>query len=164
MLNSIRLFIRQPFTETSSTVHLKDMMNLLLKYNHYPMNILPYSSVGENNDFRNIFEDKTKIKFNPENFRNYRLNCIRKSNAMFVMRNNISESTAFELGYIYSKFPDLPIFFAIDNKHPIKTTLLQDLHPNTVYSYYDDPNDIKNQLYPWLNFVAEKNGVTYNPF
>ena len=27
---------------------------------------------------------------------------------MFIIRNNLSESTAFELGYIYSKYPHLP--------------------------------------------------------
>ena len=157
--NRLRVFVRQPFTETSSKGDLTKIMGSLLKYKRHPMEVLPYSEVGEGDDFRETFQSKTGIKFTPENFRNYRLDAIRKSNAMFIMRNNLSESTAFELGYIYSKFPHLPLFFAIDAKHPIKTTLLRDLHPNTVYCTYNQPEDVEPQLHDWLDFVARSNNV-----
>ena len=71
----------------------------------------------------------------------------------------MSESTAFELGYIYSKYPNLPIFFAINNNTPIKTTLIQDLHPNAVYCNYDNPDDITPKFYNWLDFIAKNNNV-----
>ena len=79
---------------------------------------------------------------------------------MFIIRNNFSESTAFELGYIYSKYPNLPIFFAINNNSPIKTTLLKDIHPNVTYINYDNINDVKIRLYNWLDDVAIYNNVS----
>ena len=159
MFRYIKLFIRQPFTETSSKNDLDKIMSFINTYKRHKLDVLPYKSVGESTDFKNIFENKTGIKFNPENFRNYRLDNIRKCNAMFIMRNNLSESTAFELGHIYTKYPDLPIFFAIDNNCPIKTTLLQDLHPNVLYRHYNKPNDIKDDLYHWLDLIGETNFV-----
>ena len=61
---------------------------------------------------------------------------MRHSHAALVIRTTMSESTAFELGYMYSKFPNMPILIAVHNDSPIKTTLLQDLHPE-VLSYID---------------------------
>ena len=160
MFNNIRLFIRQPFTETRSKNELNRIFSIIDKYKKYPLEILPYKSAGESSDFKSIFEKNTKIKFTPQNFRNYRLDNIRQSNSMLIIRNNMSESTAFELGYIYSKYPHLPIFFAINNKSPIKTTLLKDLHPNVTYINYDDINDINIRLYNWLDDVAISNNVS----
>ena len=159
MFNRIRLFIRQPFTETRSKNELNKVFSIIDNYKKYPLDILPYKSAGESSDFKSIFEKNTNIKFTPQNFRNYRLDNIRQSNSMLIIRNNMSESTAFELGYIYSKYPNLPIFFAINNNTKIKTTLLQDLHPNVNYCYYDNPNDIKIRFYNWLDNVAEINNV-----
>ena len=159
MFSKIRLFLRQPFTETTSKNDLIKIMSSLNNYTKYPLDILPYKSVGESKDFNTVFEDTTHIKFTPENFRNFRLDNIRKSNSMLVIRNNMSESTAFELGYIYSKFPALPIFFAIDKKYPIKTTLLKDIHPNIIYYTYSKPEDITADLYNWLDTIAVSNNV-----
>jgi hypothetical protein len=159
MFNKIRLFVRQPFTETSSKNEILKIMGILNGYKKHSMEILPYNNPGESGDFKKIFETNTNIKFTPENFRNYRLDNIRKSNSMFIIRNNMSESTAFELGYIYSKYPNLPIFFAINNKTPIKTTLIQDLHPNVQYCNYDNPDDITPKFYNWLDLIAENNNV-----
>jgi len=159
MFNKIRLFLRQPFTETSSNNEILKIMNILNNYKKFSMNVLPYKCAGESTDFKTIFEEKTKNTFSPENFRNYRLDSIRKSNSMFIIRNNMSESTAFELGYIYSKYPSLPLFFAINKKTPIKTTLLQDLHPNATYYTYKEPEDIIADLYNWLDSIAVINHV-----
>lgn len=159
MFNKLRLFLRQPFTQTNSKNDLTKIMTILDKYKKHPMDILPYKSVGEAKDFRQIFEEKTNIPFTPENFRNYRLYNIQKSNCMFIIRNSMSESTAFELGYIYSKFPDLPTFVAIDKECQIETTLIKDLHPNTIYYTYDNPDDIKPNLYNWLDSVAKHNNI-----
>ena len=159
MLRKIRLFFRQPFTENKSNKEIIKLNKIFKNYKKYPLDLLPYEN-NESSDFKKVFEEKTKIPFNPENFRNYRLNNIRKCNSMFIIRNNLSESTAFELGYIYSKYPHLPIFFAINNKSPIKTTLLKDLHPNVTYINYDDINDINIRLYNWLDDVAIYNNVS----
>ena len=50
--NRLRVFVRQPFTETSSKGDLTKIMGSLLKYKRHPMEVLPYSSVGEGDDFR----------------------------------------------------------------------------------------------------------------
>jgi len=159
MFNKIRLFLRQPFTETNSKNEILKIMGILNDYKKYPMKILPYKSAGESEDFKSIFKNETGIPFTPENFRNYRLNNIRKSNSMFIIRNSMSESTAFELGHIYSIYPNLPIFYAVHRNSPIKTTLLQDLHPNVVYYTYKNPEDITPDLYNWLDLIANNNNV-----
>ena len=37
--------------------------------------------------------------------------------------------------------------------------MLQDLHPNVNYCFYDKPDDIKIRFYNWLDNVANINNV-----
>ena len=163
MSSRLRLFIRQPFTQTKSKNGLTKIMTILDDYKKYPMDLLPYKSIDDAKDFKQIFEEKTNIQFTPENFRNYRLYNIQKSDCMFIIRNNMSESTAFELGYIYATFPKLPTFFAIDKNYPIETTMIKDLHPNTVYYTYDNMDDIKPNLYNWFDSLAKFYQIKQKP-
>ena len=158
---AIRLFFRQPFTQNTSTNHISKLHNLLDQYSKYHIKINPYKSASNKDTFKKEFEDNTSIPFTPENFRNHRLNCIRKSNCMLIVRNNLSESTAFELGYIYAKYPHLPIFYAIDKKYPIKSTLIKDLHPNVLYYNYNKPEDLTQELYEWLDSIGNNNNIKH---
>ena len=42
MFNKIRLFLRQPFTETSSKNEILKIMGILNNYKKFPMSVLPY--------------------------------------------------------------------------------------------------------------------------
>ena len=66
--------------------------------------------VSNINFSQEIFNIKTGCNFTPENFRNFRLNKLDNCHGMIIIRTDVSESTAFELGYSYAKY-----------KIPIKT-------------------------------------------
>ena len=152
MLNTIRLFVRQPYSQQNNHTDISSIIHLLKKYNHYPLDILPDSNISNKISYKNDFTRNTQIKFTPNNFRNYQIQNINNSNAMLVIRNNISESTAFELGYINAKFNNFPIFFATNKD--IESTHILDLYPNAIYQKFKDPEEIKDPLYKWLNQVA----------
>ena len=64
MFNRIRLFIRQPFTETRSKNELNRVFSIIDNYKKYPLEILPYKSAGESSDFKSIFEKNLESKNN----------------------------------------------------------------------------------------------------
>ena len=68
MFNRIRLFIRQPFTETRSKNELNKVFSIIDNYKKYPLDILPYKSAGESSDFKSFF---TPFKVIPFSFNRY---------------------------------------------------------------------------------------------
>ena len=129
---SIRLFVRQPFTETSEreAVIVQRVLDVLHEINGtpYKLQFLTGQQAQNSSTFRLHFERETGQAFTPQNFRRDRLQLIDQADAIVVIRTGLSESTAFELAYSMFGRPPAPIFFAIWDQAPIKTTLLRDLN------------------------------------
>jgi carbamoylphosphate synthase large subunit len=101
-----------------------------------------------NRTFRLLFERETGQKFTPNNFRRARLELMDQADAIIVIRTGLSESTAFEIAYNIFGGPRVPIFFAIWDRAPIKTTLLRDLNAIVPVRYvtFSDPEELTEPL------------------
>ncbi len=161
---TLRLFFRQPFTQNSSPNIINKVNNLINKYSRHVVKVNPYMCVSNKNSFKKDFEKVTNIPFTPENFRNYRLDKIRQSHASLIIRTAMSESTAFELGYMYSKFPNMPMLIAVQKNTPITTTLLQDLHPDVKYVHFNEIAEIKDDLYNFFDNIGQINNLPFQEF
>jgi carbamoyl-phosphate synthase large subunit len=78
---------------------------------------------------------------------------------MIVIRTGLSESTAFEVAYNIFGGGGVPIFFAIWDQAPIKTTLLRNLG-NIVpvrYVTFSKPEELKEPFMDFLNSFAPVN-------
>ena len=67
--------------------------------------------------------EKANQEFSAKNFRKYRLELLNKADLMIIIRTSLSESSAFELAYNIYEGRKSPVFFAIHESAPIKTTL-----------------------------------------
>jgi carbamoyl-phosphate synthase large subunit len=130
--NRLRIFIRQPFTETSEreAVIIQSVLDVLHQIDgkHHNLRFLTACEAQNSRTFQQKFEKDTGQEFTPENFRRDRLNLIDQADAIVVIRTGLSESTAFEIAYNIFGGPAVPVFFAIWDQTPIKTTLLRDLN------------------------------------
>ncbi len=92
--NPIRLFIRQPFTESDEVQKemIQGVLNLIDEANGkpYSLNVLTGLVAQSANTFRQSFEDETGINFNYCNFRSQRLRLLREADAMVIIRTNLS--------------------------------------------------------------------------
>ena len=127
-----------------------------------PLNLLPYhvqnsASIPDvNGDFKKAFEESTKQEFTPENFRRFRLKNLERCDAFLVIRDTMSESTAFELGHLYAHRPNTPVFFAVHQSAEIKTTLIRELNENSVYYTFDEPDEVEAPLMKWLSELGQR--------
>ena len=148
---SINIFIRQPFTQSSKEdcERIQDVMDVLsgLKQD-LPLNFLMPLKAQSQDSFKQFFEQNQKKEFTPKNFRDYRLNLIDQADAFVIIRTALSESGAFELAYNIFKANKAPVFFAIWEKTPIKTTLLRDLDDlcDVIYKTFSQATDLKASL------------------
>jgi carbamoyl-phosphate synthase large subunit len=162
---SIRLFIRQPFTETSEreAVVIQGVVDVLREINGTPhqFQFLTSPQAQNSRTFRLHFEKETGQAFTPQNFRRNRLQLLDQADAIVVIRTGLSESTAFELAYnIFGRTP-APIFFAIWDQAPIKTTLLRDLNEIVPVRYvtFSNPAELTRPLLDFFETCAMKNGT-----
>jgi len=152
----VRLFIRQPFTETSEKEAriIQSVLDVLHRMDRkpYKFQFLTAQSAQSTGTFRQQFERDTGQRFSPRNFRRHRLNRISQADAIVVIRTGLSESTAFELAYNIFGGPAVPIFFAIWEQAPIKTTLLQDLQEivSVRYATFSSPDELAAPLLDFL--------------
>ena len=148
---SINVFVRQPFTQSSKEdcCRIQSIMDILsdLKQD-LPLNFLTPLKAQSQDSFKQFFEQDQKKEFTPKNFRDYRLNLIDQADAFVVIRAGLSESGAFELAYNIFKANKAPVFFAIWEQAPIKTTLLRDLSDlcDVTYKTFSRPIDLKTSL------------------
>jgi carbamoyl-phosphate synthase large subunit len=162
---SIRLFVRQPFTETSEreAVVVQRVLNVLHEINGtpYKLQFLTGQQAQNSSTFRLHFEKKTGQAFTPQNFRRDRLQLIDQADAIVVIRTGLSESTAFELAYSMFGRPPAPIFFAIWDQAPIKTTLLRDLNEIVPVRYvtFSKPAELTGPLLDFFETCAKENGT-----
>jgi carbamoyl-phosphate synthase large subunit len=109
---------------------LQSALNSLNDYtdDNIYFNLLTGTIAESKDTFRESFTLKTGLPFNPENFRNHRIQLLEKADAMIIFRTGLSESTVFEIAYNIMKGKKIPIFFVIHPDHIIKTTLIRDLN------------------------------------
>lgn len=157
---AIKLFIRQSFTEATSTevAIIQGVLNTLteLNRNPYELELLTGKEASGLYNFHDTFEQATGITFTPENFREYRLNLLSQADGMIYIRTGLSESGAFEVAYNIYHGKQAPLLFLIYENTPIKTTLLQKLDcllPCT-YVTFSEPNQLIQPLLSYLESVV----------
>ena len=124
-----KVFIRQPFTESGCEEKeivqsaMNEIQALQVEAN---LEFLTPTEAQDGSSFRESFEAHTGIMFTAKNFRNYRIGLLKQAHMFYYIRTAMSESGAFELANnAYGR--KIPVFFAVWEKTPIKTTLLRDL-------------------------------------
>ncbi|NHZ66835.1 carbamoyl-phosphate synthase large subunit [Massilia genomosp. 1] len=128
---ALKLFIRQPFTESDAAqqhligqvLHLIDGANGL----PHPFDYLTGARAESADTFKKSFERDTGLPFTPKHFRDHRLGLLDQADALVNIRVGMSESSAFELGYHIFKGRRTPVLFLVWKEAPIKTTLIREL-------------------------------------
>lgn len=147
-------------------------LNLNFSYSKYNKSYLPNQIYKILTDYKTnkieIYEPcKLQIKdnniINTIEYRNYNLNIIKGCNSAFYIHNSLTSSNLmFKLGYIYSKYPNLPIFIGyhstLYNNLPIYS---KNFSPNILYFPYNDNNlgEFQDELYNWLDIIAKNNNI-----
>lgn len=157
---ALRLFVRQPFTESDDTQKtiIQRVLNLLanLQTQPYPLEVLTGLVAQSQRTFSQSFENETGLDFTPHNFRIHRLKLINEADAMIIVRTSLSESSAFEVAYNIFGGRRIPMFFAVWQQSPIKTTLLRDLDTlcNATYVTFANPEELRPSLVEFLAKVS----------
>jgi carbamoyl-phosphate synthase large subunit len=156
----IKVFVRQGFTETGAAEQrvINGVMDVLrsLEVNQQPLSFsLPLVAQTEA-DFRRSFEEILGKPFDPRSFRSLRLSLLSDCDAFVVIRTGLSESTAFEVSYNCFGGSKVPMFFAIWDQAPIKTTLLKHLEElaPTKYHTFQEPEELVTPLQEFFAAVA----------
>ncbi|AKU21275.1 carbamoyl-phosphate synthase large subunit [Massilia sp. NR 4-1] len=127
----LKLFIRQPFTESDQRQQamVAEIMQLIDSANGLPhaFDYLTGLQAESADTFRQSFEQSQQQAFTPQNFRRHRLQLLAQADALINIRVGMSESSAFELSYHIFKGRRTPILFLVWKGAPIKTTLLREL-------------------------------------
>ena len=154
------IFIRQPFTQSDSTDTqlIQSFLDELVSHQtSLDLNFLSPMIAEDQNSFKQSFEKRESSPFTPENFRNYRLSLLDQADAFINIRTGFSESGAFEMAYHIFKGNRTPMFFAIWDQSPIKTTLIRELDDlvDVEYHVFNKPSDIFPQLRSFLENVYQ---------
>jgi carbamoyl-phosphate synthase large subunit len=131
-------------TKSSESVIIQPILEYIdSKKNGYNLELLPASKT-EN------------TQTTPQNFREFRLSQLKKTDAFITIHTSISESSAFELSYHIFKGTCGPIFFAIWDQALIKTTLLKDLEDLAQIEYhtFSSPEELFEPLDLFLQKIA----------
>lgn len=138
---SLRLFIRQPFTESGESQQrlIEEILQIVDTANdpRCPFNYLTGTSAESADTFRESFERNRHLPFTPKNFRDYRLKLLDQADALINIRVGMSESSAFELSYHIFKGQCSPILFLVWKHAPIKTTLIRELEDLCEVTYLE---------------------------
>ena len=164
----INLFIRQPFTEAGDiqkniTQEVLDGI-CAMQNNPYTLSFLNGTEAQNASSFKDDFTKKTGIECTVRAFRKYRLQLLDKADAFINIRTSLSESSTFELAYNIFKGKNAPVFFAVWNQSPIKTTLLQDLGDlcDIRYHNFDKASDLEEPIKEFLKYIHDDITVPYN--
>lgn len=157
----LNLFVRQPFTESGPAEQAKAqaVMELLGTLDGSPyggLKFLTWMEAQEGNSFKEKFERESGESFTAQHFRDYRLSLLDRADGFINIRVGLSESSAFEIAYHIFKGRRTPIFFAVAETAPMKTTLLRDLEdlcPAT-YVTFREAEELREPLLRYLSDVA----------
>jgi len=156
----IRLFIRQPLTETSprEAAVVQGVLDVLQQINGspYALQFLNGHQAQSLETFRRQFEREAGQPFTPASFRETRLDLLNHADVMMVIRTGLSESGAFEVAYNIFGGKGVPVFFAVWDQAPIKTTLLRDLDELVPVRYvtFSRPEELRQPLLDFLSAFA----------
>ena len=156
----LKLFIRQPFTESDEREQrmIADILALIDSANGlpHPFDYLTGTQAESADTFRQSFERKMGIPFTPKNFRRYRLALLDQADALINIRVGMSESSAFELSYHIFKGRRTPILFLVWKGAPIKTTLLRELDDlcDVTYIEFDEVAELRGGLHRFFNAIS----------
>src|SRR5262249_13770191 len=122
----------------------------------YKLQFLTGKHATRSESFRLEFERESRQRFTPDNFRRIRLGLLDRADLMIVIRTGLSESTAFEVAYNIFGGAGVPIFFAIWDQAPIKTTLLRNLSELVPVRYvtFSNPEELRAPLQDFLACFA----------
>jgi carbamoyl-phosphate synthase large subunit len=160
---SIKLFIRQPFTETNEkeSLIIQDVLDVVQGLNGkpYDLDFLTGLEAQTQHTFRYQFRRENGMKFTPKRFRRNRLQLIDEADVMMIVRTGLSESGAFEVAYNIFGGNHVPMFFAIWKGAPIRTTLLRELDDLTHVTYFtfENPDEIAA---PFVDFIGNSRLAT----
>ena len=149
---ALRLFVRQPFTESGETQQgvVAAVLERIRACDGEPhgFRYLTGCKAESADTFRTAFEEETGRKFSPETFRAHRLRQLDQADVFVNIRAGMSESSAFELSYHVFRGACTPILFLVWKQAPIKTTLLKDLGSlcDVTYLEFDDPAELDGPL------------------
>ena len=163
----MNIFLRQAFTETSgeqgkiiqeSFSEILKTFDLLKQKNDIDYNFLTATKAETSESFKQSFTKSTGLEFNPQNFRNFRLSQIDKADLLIFIRTSLSESSAFEMAYNLYSGRKAPMFVAIHESAPIKTTLIRDLENevNIFYFPFKDAKELSNPLEMFVKTMMMK--------
>ena len=144
----IKLFIRQPFTESGATQQrlVEEILKLIDAANGTPLpfQYLTGTRAETADTFRRSFERDQHLPFTPKNFRRYRLNLLDQADALINIRVGMSESSAFEVSYHIFKGRRTPVLFLVWKQAPIKTTLIRELDDlcDVTYLEFEYPHEL----------------------
>jgi carbamoyl-phosphate synthase large subunit len=158
LVKPIRCFVRQPLTESGAQEKLivQEVLDLFVDL-PYSLEIITGLVAQTRDTFRYTFENTTGLAFTPQKFRAARLKLLNEADAMIVIRTGLSESGAFEVAYNLFGGGQIPMFFAIWHKAPIKTTLLRDLEDLCAVKYvnFERPEELIEPLSEFFGQIAE---------
>ncbi|WP_028102545.1 carbamoyl-phosphate synthase large subunit [Pseudoduganella violaceinigra] len=158
----LKLFIRQPFTESDEREQrmIGEIMEMIDSANGLPhaFDYLTGLQAESADTFRASFERSQGLPFTPQNFRRHRLALLEQADAMINIRVGMSESSAFELSYHIFKGRRTPILFLVWKGAPIKTTLLRELDDlvDITYIEFDDVSELRGRLHQFFKCLVKE--------
>jgi hypothetical protein len=144
----LKLFIRQPFTESgeSQQTLVAEVLAQVEAHNGAPHSFryLTGRQAESADTFRVSFEAESGQPFTPRAFRAHRLGLLGQADAFINIRVGMSESSAFELAYHVFAGACTPVLFLVWKQAPVKTTLLKDLGNlcDVTYLEFERPQDV----------------------
>lgn len=161
----LRLFIRQPFTESGETQQrlVEQILQIIDTANdsRCPFNYLTGTGAESADTFRESFERDRHLPFTPKNFRDYRLKLLDQADVLINIRVGMSESSAFELSYHIFKGRCSPILFLVWKHAPIKTTLIRELDDlcEVTYLEFEHPDELRAGIHGFFQILSIRRTV-----
>ncbi|NRR31205.1 carbamoyl-phosphate synthase large subunit [Oxalobacteraceae bacterium] len=156
----VKLFIRQPFTESDQEQQrlIGEILQVIDSANGspYPFEYLTGKHAESAETFKQSFERDYQLPFTPKNFREHRLNLLDQADVMINIRVGMSESSAFELSYHIFKGRCTPVLFLVWKHAPIKTTLIRELQDlcDVTYVEFEHVDELRGPLHRFFNEKA----------
>jgi carbamoyl-phosphate synthase large subunit len=157
----LKLFIRQPFTESDQQQQriISDVLAMIDEVSGapYPFHYLTGTEAESAETFKASFERDHDLPFTPQNFRKHRLKLLDQADALINIRTGMSESSAFELSYHIFKGTCAPILFLVWKHAPIKTTLIRELEDlcRVTYVEFDHVDELRDTMLRFFGELAE---------
>jgi carbamoyl-phosphate synthase large subunit len=153
----LKLFIRQPFTESDADQQrlISEILLVIDGANGapYPFDYLTGIEAESAATFKQSFERDQKTPFTPTNFRKHRLHLLDQADAMINIRVGMSESSAFEMSYHIYKGRCTPILFLVWKHAPIKTTLIRELDDlvDVTYLEFEQVDELRAGIHQFFS-------------